>query len=243
MNTTHIFVGGHARNNNGDAGIGICFHSDPTMPPFYEDAEYIGVATQNSAVYKAILKALTRASEWHLRNVVIYTDNRLVTGQLGENMSARAQNIIPLFEDVKKLASPLDSCQVKLVPARDNKRSKELAKAASLATPEAITAQAIQFEVGPGITGLILAFTSKLMVVQFKYKKGSKIPAHQHFHEQASYLAKGTLKYLVANRDIIMRKGAALVIQGNSVHQLEALEDTTEIVIYYPMRSDLLGLN
>lgn len=243
MNTLHIFVGGHARQNNGDAGIGISFYTDPDHEPFFEEAEYIGIETQNSSVYRAIIKALKKAADWHFKNVVVYTDNRLVVGQLGANMTARAQNIVPLHEEVKQLTAAFDNYKVNFIPSRDNARAKELAKAASLASPETITAQAIQFEVGPGITGLVLAFTPKLMVVQFKYKKGSKIGVHQHFHEQASYIMKGSLKYVVADRDIVMRKGAALVVQGNSPHQLEALEDTTEIVTYSPMRADLLGLN
>ena len=243
LNTLHIFVGGHARQNNGDAGIGVCFYTDPDHVPFFEEAEYIGIETQNSSVYQAIIKALKKASDWHFNNVVVYTDNRLVVGQLGANMTARAQNIIPLHDEVKVLSTAFGDYKVKFIPGRENVRAKELAKAASLASPETITAQAIQFEVGPGITGLVLAFTPKIMIVQFKYKKGSKIPVHHHFHEQASYIVKGALKYVVADKDIIMRRGAALTIQGNSLHQLDALEDTTEIVIYSPMRADLLGLN
>ncbi|MCL4439737.1 MAG: cupin domain-containing protein, partial [Firmicutes bacterium] len=65
----------------------------------------------------------------------------------------------------------------------------------------------------------------------------------RHIHEQASYLLRGTLKYVVADQDIIMKKGAGLVVSSNSVHQIEALEDTTEIVTYSPMRADLLKIS
>ncbi|MHB9095856.1 MAG: reverse transcriptase-like protein [Eubacteriales bacterium] len=243
MDNIHIFVGGHARQNNGHAGIGLCFYTDPDNQPFYEEGEYIGIETQNSAVYRAILKALAKASGWRMKNVTIYTDNRLVVGQLIDNMSARAQNIVPLHDEVKKNASNFERCQVNFVLPGNNRRSKELARAAAIASPETITAQALQFEIQPGITGLILAFTPKLMIVQIKYKKGTKIAPHQHVHEQASYLLKGTLKYVVADQDIIMKKGAGLVVSGNALHQIEALEDTTEIVTYSPMRADLLKIS
>ncbi|MHB9095805.1 MAG: hypothetical protein ACYC21_14160 [Eubacteriales bacterium] len=35
----------------------------------------------------------------------------------------------------------------------------------------------------------------------------------------------------------------SLVVSSNSVHQIEALEDTTEIVTYSPMRADLLKIS
>ncbi len=243
MKDIHIFVAGHARQNNGDAGTGICFCTDPDSEPFFEEAEHIGIETQNSAVYQGILKALVKAHNWQFKHVAIYSDNRLVISQLADNMSVRAQNIISLYEEVKKLTSVFDTCRIKYISSKDNQRARELAKAAALASPDMITAQALQFEVQPGITGLVLAFTPKLMIVQFKYKRGSQIGIHEHIHEQASYLLKGTLKYTVAGKEIIMRRGAGLVISANAEHQIEALDDTTEIVTYSPMRADLLKLS
>lgn len=240
MDDIYIFVSGYAIQNNGEGGIGISYYNDPEGEPFYEECEYTGIETQNSAVYRAILKGLARADKWNIKNVEIFSDNRLVVGQLVNNMSARAQNIVPLYDEVKKCFNSFASCQVKLVKSSSNKRPRELARTAALASPDMITAQALQFEVVPGVNGTILAFTPKLMVVQFRYKKGSKIDSHQHFHEQSSYIVKGTLKYLVAERDIIMRKGAGLVVSSNAAHQVEALEDSIEIVTYSPMRADLL---
>ncbi len=240
MEKIYIFVSGYAIQNNGEGGIGLCFYNDPSGNPFYEECEYTGIETQNSAVYRAIIKGLAKAREWKFSNVEIYSDNRLVVGQLVNNMSAKAHNIVPLYDEVKDYMESFEDCSVKLVKSSNNKRPRELARTATMASPSMVTAQAIQFEVGPGISGLVMAFTPKLMVVQFKYKKGSKIESHQHLHEQSSYIVKGALNYVVAERDIIMRKGAALVVSSNAPHQVEALEDTTEIVTYYPMRADLL---
>jgi quercetin dioxygenase-like cupin family protein len=243
LDKIYIFLSGHARQNNGDAGIGICFHTDVKNAPFFEEAEHIGIETQNSAVYRALLRALNKSRDWHFSQVEVYTDNRLVVSQLAENMSARAVNIIPLYDEVKSISREFNYCQINYVQNKDNQRSRELARYAALASPDMVTAQALQFEVQPGITGLIMAFTPKLMIVQFKYKKGSIIGEHHHLHEQASYLLKGTLKYRVANKDIILIRGAALVVSSNSVHQVEALEDSTEIVTYAPMRADLLKIS
>jgi len=239
----YVFVAGYAKQNNGDAGIGICFHSDPDGEPLFEEAEHIGTATQNSAVYHAIIRALEKVCGWKFKNITIYSDNRLVVSQLTESMQARAPNITPLYDSIKELGRALDKYTVKFIPGKKNLRSRELARAAALASPDTITGQALQFEVYPGITGLILAFTPKLMIIRFKYNKGAKIGMHKHIHEQGSYILKGSLKYTVADREIIMRKGAGLVVSGNAEHQIEALEDTVEIVTYCPMRADLLNIN
>jgi len=243
LDNIHIFVGGYAKQNNGDAGVGICIHTDPDAEPLFEEAEHIGTATQNSAVYQAIIRALAKARSWKFNNVTIYSDNRLVVSQLSENMLARARNIMPLYEEVKALSREFDGCRIKFVPSKNNQRSRELAKAAAMASPDMITAQALQFEVYPGIIGLILAFTPKLMIVRFKYNKGTQIGLHKHIHEQGSYILKGSLKYIVADKEIIMRKGSALVVSSYAEHQIEALEDTVEIVTYSPMRADLLDIS
>ncbi|WP_418790636.1 reverse transcriptase-like protein [Phosphitispora sp. TUW77] len=243
MNTLYIAVAGHARQNNGESGIGICYYNDPAGVPFYEEAEYLGIETQNSIVYHAIFRALSKAVEWKFKNVVILSDNRLVVGQLADNMSVRAHSIIPLHESVKKISKTFNSLKISYIKANNNQRPKQLAKAASAASLERITAQALNFEVYPGISGLILAFTPKMMLVRFNYKKGSKIGVHNHYHEQGSYIVQGALKYVVADQDIVMLKGAGLVVSSYANHEIEALEDTTEMVTYQPMRADLLEVS
>lgn len=243
MDQVHIYVSGYARQNNGEAGIGICFCSKPNSKPFYEEAEHVGIETQNTAVYRAIKKALDKAAGWNLQSVTIYSDNRLVVGQLKENMLARTPNIMVLYEEVKEASSCMAEFEIKYVPSVFNKRSKDLAKTASMADPSMLASQAIKVEVGPGISGVVLAFSPKLMIVQFNYKKGSKIERHSHVHEQGSYVVKGSLKYVVAEKDIVMLKGSALVVTSNSPHSIEALEDTVEISTYTPMRADLLKLS
>lgn len=243
MENIHIFIGGHAKHNNGDAGTAVCFYTDPEGEPFFEEAEYIGQGTQNSAVYKAIWKALSKACTWQFKRVTVYSDNRLVVAQLMDNMAARAPAISALHSDIKKLAGELEQYRVAYISSKHNRRARLLAKAAAMASADTITSQILQFEVGPGITGVILAFTPKMMIVRFKYKKGSEIGLHRHFHEQAGYVLRGSLKYEVAGKEIIIKKDAGLVVSSNAAHQIEALEDTTELVVYSPMRADLLKIS
>lgn len=101
--------------------------------------------------------------------------------------------------------------------------------------PEAqIAAEAVE-----GVTWRVLAFTSNIMLVQFNYKKGARIPVHRHINEQACYLIKGRVKYTLADKEVILTPGLGIVIQGNSDHGLEAQADSIEITTYAPMRGDL----
>ncbi|MFZ5640213.1 MAG: reverse transcriptase-like protein [Bacillota bacterium] len=102
------------------------------------------------------------------------------------------------------------------------------------AEPVEAAAEAVE-----GVTWRVLAFTPKIMLVQFNYKKGAKIPVHRHIHEQAVYIIKGRVKYTLADKEVILTPGLGITIQGNSDHGLEAERDSIEITTYAPMRGDL----
>lgn len=94
-------------------------------------------------------------------------------------------------------------------------------------------------EAAEGVTWRVLAFTPQIMLVQFNYKKGAVIPVHRHTQEQAGYVIKGRVKYMLADKEVIMGPGMGIAVQGNSDHGLEAQLESIEIVTYAPMRGDL----
>jgi ribonuclease HI/quercetin dioxygenase-like cupin family protein len=102
------------------------------------------------------------------------------------------------------------------------------------AEPVEVAAEAVE-----GVNWRVLAFTPKIMLVQFNYKKGAKIPVHRHIHEQAVYIIKGRVKYTLAGKEVVLTPGLGIAIQGNSDHGLEAERDSIEITTYAPMRGDL----
>jgi quercetin dioxygenase-like cupin family protein len=78
------------------------------------------------------------------------------------------------------------------------------------------------------------------MLAQIYLKRGALVPMHSHESEQMTYILQGSLRFLVAGEEIIVREGEVLHIPSNTPHQAEALEDTFELDVFSPVRSDWL---
>jgi quercetin dioxygenase-like cupin family protein len=80
----------------------------------------------------------------------------------------------------------------------------------------------------------------RVMLSELVLKKGCVVPPHHHENEQVSYVLRGTLKFVVNGREIILHTGDVLHIPSNVVHSAEALEDTLDLDIFSPPRQDWL---
>ena len=78
------------------------------------------------------------------------------------------------------------------------------------------------------------------MLAQIYLKRGAQVPMHAHESEQMTYVLQGALKFLVGAEEIIVREGEVLHIPAHVRHQAEALEDTLELDVFSPVRSDWL---
>lgn len=76
------------------------------------------------------------------------------------------------------------------------------------------------------------------MLVQVYIKRGCLIPQHVHESEQMTYVLQGALKFHVGDEEITVREGEVLHIPSGIAHQAEALEDTFELDIFSPIRSE-----
>jgi quercetin dioxygenase-like cupin family protein len=79
------------------------------------------------------------------------------------------------------------------------------------------------------------------MLVQVYVKRGCLVPQHAHQSEQMTYVLQGALKFLVAGEEITVREGEVLHIPSGVEHQAEALEDTFELDVFSPVRSEWLA--
>ena len=79
------------------------------------------------------------------------------------------------------------------------------------------------------------------MLAQIYMKRGALVPMHAHDSEQMTYILQGSLRFLVAGEEIIVREGEVLHIPARTPHQAEALEDTFELDVFSPVRTDWLG--
>jgi quercetin dioxygenase-like cupin family protein len=76
------------------------------------------------------------------------------------------------------------------------------------------------------------------MVVQAYLKRGAHVPIHAHDSEQMIYVLQGALRCLVGERNLTVREGEVLYVPSGVRHQAEAIEDTFQLAMFAPARSD-----
>ena len=76
------------------------------------------------------------------------------------------------------------------------------------------------------------------MLAQIYLKRGALVPMHAHDSEQMTYILQGSLRVVVEGEEIIVREGEVLHIPSRTPHQSEALEDTLELDVFSPVRSE-----
>ena len=80
----------------------------------------------------------------------------------------------------------------------------------------------------------------KAMVAQVFLKKDAVVPEHHHESEQLTLILYGALKFQLEGKEVIVRKGEVLRIPSNVPHRAVALEDTLDVDVFSPIRTDWL---
>jgi quercetin dioxygenase-like cupin family protein len=80
----------------------------------------------------------------------------------------------------------------------------------------------------------------KAMVAHLGLSKDCVVPLHQHESEQISMIVQGAVMFQIEGKELLVRGGEVLVIPSNLPHSALALEDTTVIEIFSPIRHDWL---
>jgi ribonuclease HI len=128
-----LHVDGGARGNPGPAAIGVVI-SDPDGEVLDEVAEAIGVATNNVAEYRAVLRGLERARELGATELEIVNDSELVARQLTGAYKVKHPAMKPLYAEAIAALRGFDSWRIRSVPRADNARADELVNEALDAT-------------------------------------------------------------------------------------------------------------
>ena len=124
-----VHVDGGARGNPGPAAIGVVV-SDPGGEVVDEVAERIGVATNNVAEYKALLRGLQRAAELGAREVDLVNDSELVAKQLTGAYKVKHPAMKPLHEEAMSALRGFDRWSIRSVPRAQNARADALVNVA-----------------------------------------------------------------------------------------------------------------
>lgn len=103
-----IHTDGGSLNNPGPAAIGFLIHEGDKC--LYKHSEAIGIATNNTAEYTALIRALTYVSK-HINNqieqITIVADSELMVRQMNGVYKVKHPDIKPLYTDVKLLEMQL----------------------------------------------------------------------------------------------------------------------------------------
>ena len=91
-----IYTDGGARGNPGPAGIGAAIYNEDKKL-VAEISEYLGVATNNQAEYKAVIAAIKKARELGALELEFFLDSELVVKQLNREYKVKNKELAPLF--------------------------------------------------------------------------------------------------------------------------------------------------
>lgn len=91
-----------------------------------------------------------------------------------------------------------------------------------------------------GIEHKTLVHGDNTLMVEFRLKKGARLPLHSHLHEQTGYLVTGRLRLTVGENRQDMLPGDSWCIAGDVPHGAECLEETVAIEVFSPVREDYL---
>ena len=120
-----VHVDGGARGNPGPAAIGVVV-SSPNGEVLEETAEPIGVATNNVAEYRALLRGLERARALGAREVEIVNDSELVARQVSGAYKVKHPAMKPLHAEAMAALGQFDRWLIRSVPRAHNARADEL---------------------------------------------------------------------------------------------------------------------
>jgi ribonuclease HI len=124
-----VHVDGGSRGNPGPAAIGVVL-SDADGTVVEEVSETIGVATNNVAEYRALLKGLERASSLGADEVEVVNDSELVAKQINGAYKVKHAAMRPLYLDAMAALRGFERWTVRSVRREHNEHADALVNAA-----------------------------------------------------------------------------------------------------------------
>ena len=120
-----LFTDGGARGNPGPAAVGVVI-SGPDGEVLDEYAERIGVATNNVAEYRALLRGVERARALGASEAQFVNDSELVAKQINGAYKVKHPAMKPLYLEAMKALRDFQSWSIRTVPRAQNERADAL---------------------------------------------------------------------------------------------------------------------
>ncbi len=129
MQKAIIFTDGGARGNPGPSGIGAVIY-DEDKKVIAEISEFLGVATNNQAEYKALIYALRKSADLGVQELDCFLDSELVVKQLKGEYRVKDKELALLFLDIHNLSLSFKKITYTHIPREKNKEADRLANEA-----------------------------------------------------------------------------------------------------------------
>jgi len=129
MSKLIIYTDGGARGNPGPAGLGAILYNE-NRETVAEISEYLGVATNNQAEYRAVIAALKKAQELGALELDFYLDSELVVKQLNREYKVKNKDLAPLFLQIYNLSLSFKKISYTHIPRERNHEADRLANEA-----------------------------------------------------------------------------------------------------------------
>ncbi|HCA43351.1 MAG TPA: ribonuclease H [Bacteroidetes bacterium] len=124
-----VWTDGASRGNPGKAGIGVSINRYCQIDDY---KEYIGIATNNVAEYKALIKAIDILKVQPHDTIIFQSDSELMVNQVNGKYKVKNETLKLLNEEVlKKLQDKFDGrWSIEYIPREKNKDADKLANEA-----------------------------------------------------------------------------------------------------------------
>lgn len=91
-----------------------------------------------------------------------------------------------------------------------------------------------------GIKRQILGYDGELMMVRVVFEKSAIGVLHSHPHRQVSYIERGSFEVEIDGVKTVLRQGDSYFVPPNLIHGVVALEESSLIDVFTPLRQDFL---
>ncbi len=127
--TWSLYCDGASRGNPGPAGAGAVL-TDPQGEIQAQVIEYLGVATNNVAEYRALLLGLKKAQDLGVTKIRVFADSELLVRQINGSYRVKAPHLLPLWQEAKKELQKFKAHAITHVPREENAPADGLANQA-----------------------------------------------------------------------------------------------------------------
>ena len=121
-----VNVDGASKGNPGESGIGVAIF-DKDLNLINEACDYLGVATNNVAEYKALILGIKLSTKYNAKRILFKADSELMVKQIKGEYRVKNAQLKLLFTEAQSLLKKLPNWKIMHVPREENKEADLLA--------------------------------------------------------------------------------------------------------------------